>query len=226
MTRRTLTVTEIARNLRAVRRRATAENVTEGRAWYPANRRLLLTFRDDAADVTGDYGGVSDRQAIGVFAAFSQNSTWAANLTMGLKYLQGYGAGMGKVLAECEAIDLRDADPTDYAVMSAAAGQSWLKRADFAANLLGDMERVTCDRWHLAAAFKTAAMDPDRPETFPRGVGRTRDNRSAPWRIAVKLTKETHAAVTEATRRVAAEYGETPAECQAVIWCAMRGTGE
>ena len=179
----------IAENLRAVRAGATPDNVAEGRGWYSAMRGVILAIRDEAFTHTGDHA--SDELAVGVFAAFSQNATWKANVTMATNYLQGMGRGMKRVLAECEIME-EGADPTDYATLG-------LKRADFCANLLGDLSRVTCDRWHLRAAFAT-----DRP---------------------TPLSDDVHALVSEATRVVAAEYGETPAECQAIIWCAVRGTG-
>jgi hypothetical protein len=153
-------------------------------------RGFILAIRDEAYTHTGDLA--SDELAVGVFAAFSQNATWKANVTMATNYLHGMGRGMKRVLAECEVME-EGADPTDYATLG-------LKRADFCANLLGDTWRVTCDRWHLRAAFAT-----DKEPT---------------------LSDDVHALVTEATRIVAAEYGEAPPVCQAIIWCAVRGTGE
>lgn len=185
------TVDAVAANLRAMRSTATTEQVTEGRAWYPAMGKLIRVIRDEAAFETGDHY-VSDALAVGVFAAFSQNATWKANVTMATRYLEGAGRGMTRVLAECHAME-DGADPTEAATLG-------LKRADFCANLLGNMDRVTCDRWHLRAAFAT-----DAPPS---------------------LKADIHELVTEATRLVAAEYGETPAACQAVIWCAIRGDGK
>lgn len=80
-----------------------------------------------------------------------------------------------------------------------------LKRSDFWSNLTGDYEKVTCDRWHLRAAL--GMLDAPKTKSIP-------------------LTPETHARVTEATRRVAKRYRETPAASQAVIWCAVRGDGK
>jgi hypothetical protein len=185
------TVEHVTANLLAVRQSATRTNVLEGRAWYPAMGAMIRTVRDDTACETGDYS-VSDALAVGVFAAFSQNATWKANVTMARNYLLGNGRGMTRVLAECAAME-EGADPTDASVLG-------LKRADFCANLLGVESRVTCDRWHLRAAFAT-----DTPPS---------------------LTPAVHALVTEATRIVAKRYRETPAQCQAVIWCAVRGDGK
>lgn len=186
------TVSAVADNLRAIRAGATDAHVAEGRGWYSAMRGVILAVRDEAFTYTGDHA--SDALAVGVFASFSQNATWKANVTMATNYLHGNGRGMRNVLAECERME-DGADPTDYATLG-------LKRADFCANLLGDMARVTCDRWHLRAAF--GVVGNGKPPT---------------------LNDKVHALVTEATRVVAAENGESPAECQAVIWCAVRGDG-
>lgn len=191
------TIEEFARNLRARREAATPQNVTEGRAWYPAMGRLILTILAEAEAETGDFGGTSPAQAVGIFAAYSQNATWKANVTMASRYLSGGGLrGMKRVCAEIVAIE-DGADPTDAAILG-------LKRADFCANLLGDLGRVTCDRWHLRAAFDS----------------------ETPMGLSGKRGELVHFRVTEATKIVAAEYGETPAECQAVIWCQIRGMGE
>lgn len=184
-------IESIIDNLETVRRSATRAQVLEGRAWYAAMGDFIRSIRDEAAHDTGDYG-VSDALAVGVFAAFSQNATWKANVTMASNYLRGNGRGMKSVLAECE--ELEDgADPTDERTLG-------LKRADFCANLLGIESRVTCDRWHLRAAFAT-----DKPPA---------------------LKPDVHELVTAATRIVAARHRETPAQCQAVIWCAIRGDGK
>ena len=168
----------------------TPEQVAEGTVWYPAARGIIDRLTTDGIDATGDYD-LTPEIVAGVIGAFSQNATWKANMTMARNYVTGKGQnGMARVMAEIAAIE-DGASPTDYAILG-------LKRADFAANMLGDLSRVTCDRWHLRAAFG------DRK---------------------VALTPEVHALVTAATRIVAAEFGEEPATCQAVIWCAIRGTG-
>ena len=184
------TLDTVVANLSAMRQSATPLQVDEGRGWYPAMLGLIRNVADEAFNETGDRA--SDALAVGIFASFSQNATWKANVTMATNYLCGRGRGMRTVLAECARLE-DGARPTDYATLG-------LKRADFCANLLGDHERVTCDRWHLRAAFAT-----DTPPS---------------------LNAEIHALVTEATRIVAAKYHESPAACQAVIWCAVRGDGK
>lgn len=206
----------VLENLRKMRASATDAQIEEGRAWYPSMGQMIRDTADEAAHVTGDRP--SDALAVGVFAAFSQNQSWKGNVTMATRYLHGTGSGMARVLAECDVLEMGE-DPTDYNVLG-------LKRADFCANLLGDESRVTCDRWHLRAALNLAQYDPERPDTFPGGVGRSRDKKTGKWIVCAKLDPEMHALITAATIVVARENGETPAACQAVIWCAVRGDGQ
>lgn len=185
-----LTLPEITANLRAVRASASADQVIEGRAWYPGMRRFIATVAAECADESGDYG-LSLSLAVGVFAALSQNATWKANVTMATNYLSGRDQGMmASVRAEIDRMEAGE-DP------STAIGA--LKRPDFYRNLMGDENAVTCDRWHLRAAYNGADK--------------------------VKLTAQVRDLVTIATHIVAAEYDESPASCQAVIWCAVRPSG-
>ena len=185
-----MTTRKIAANLRRIRRNATAEHVAEGRAWYGEARTLAETLADEAFEATGD--AVSVEFAAGVLAAFSQNATWKANVTMARRYLTGQGQnGMASVMAEIDAME--SGVPPHEAIGA-------LKRPDFWRNMVGDKTAVTCDRHHLRAAYGADTK--------------------------ISLTPDVHAAVTEATRIVADEFGETPADCQAVIWCAVRGDGK
>jgi hypothetical protein len=164
--------------------------------------RLIRELSLEAADVTGDYQ-IEHGLAVAIFCAFSQNATWKANVTMATNYLEGNGRGMRSVLAECEAIE-------DWYASEGAEGTHprdalGLKRGDFWSNLTGDYEKVTCDRWHLRAAF--GMLDAPKSKSIP-------------------LTPEVRALVTEATVRVSKRYRETPAATQAVIWCAVRGDGK
>lgn len=180
---------QIVQNLRAERAAATPAQIAEGRDWYPTMGILMADLADEAFDATGD--PISPEFVAGIVAAFSQNATWKANVTMARRYLGGGGLrGLPSVVREIEAIEA-GTDPRE------AIGH--LKRPDFYANLTGDLEPVTCDRWHLRAATGS-----DK----------------------VKLDARVHDLVTRATREVAAEYGEEPATCQAIIWCVQRGDGK
>lgn len=182
-------VAAIVGRLRAIRAAATPAQVDEGRAWYPAMGRFISEIARESFNHTGDH--VSKSLAVGVFAAFSQNATWRANVTMATRYLNGGGLrGLKSVVAEIERME----DGEDPATAIGA-----LKRPDFYRNLMGLHTYVTCDRWHLRAAY---------------GVDK------------VTLTAQIRANVTAATRTVAAEYGESASACQAVIWCAVRPSGD
>lgn len=174
----------IADNLRAIRANATPLQVEEGRAWYPAMGRLI-------AEIARETGN-SKSFACGVFAAFSQNSTWKANVTMATNYLAGRPqGGMRSVLSELSR--MREGEDPASAIGA-------LKRPDFYRNLMGRHTYVTCDRWHLRAAY---------------GEG-----------TKVQLSPDVRLNVTLATRIVAREFGESASACQAVIWCAVRGDGK
>jgi len=181
-------VAQVAYNLRAWRTSATAAQTEEGREWYPSNGIAIAEIASDAFDSTGD--AVSPEFACAVFAAYSQNATWKANVTMASRYLNGSGPfGLANVQRECEEIE----NATDPLAVDLG-----LKRTAFMRNLSGDLNPVTCDRWHIEA-----------------GYGQ---------RLA--LTEPLRATLQAATEIVAAEFGEAPAECQAVIWCAIRGDGK
>lgn len=174
----------IASNLRAIRASATPTQVEEGRAWYPAMGRLIAEIARETDQ--------SKSFACGVFAAFSQNSTWKANVTMATNYLSGRPqGGMRSVLAELDRMRAGE-DP--------ATAIGALKRPDFYRNLMGRHTYVTCDRWHLRAAYGEGSK--------------------------VQLSPRVREDVTQATRLVAREFGESASACQAVIWCAIRGDGK
>lgn len=179
---------DIVANLRAIRSAASSDQVREGRAWYPAMGRLIAVIGEDAAADSGI--PVSKSLAVGVFAAYSQNATWKANVTMATKYLTTRELrGMKTVIAE---IALMEAGTDPREALGA------LKRPDFYSNLMGDYSVVTCDRWHLRAALGEQKY---------------------------ALTPEVRDAVTSATRELATEFEESPAACQAVIWCTVRPSG-
>jgi len=181
-------VAQVTATLRRKRRAASAACVEAGTRWYPENGALMERIAQEAFTATGD--PITSGFVAGIVAAFSQNATWKANITMARNYCLGTGQnGMQRVMDEIHALE-EDAYPP--------AIFSGLKRGDFWRNLTGDLSAVTCDRWHLRAAFG------DRK---------------------VSLTPEVHALVTEATTRVAAEFDEAPATTQAIIWCHVRGTG-
>lgn len=190
------TESQMVENLRAVRAAASAEQVREGREWYPAAGRLVRELAAECrilkSDCIDDFLTVADVAAI--ISAYSQNQGWKGNITIARRFLSGDASGMKSVLAECERI-LDGEDPAT--VLLGKGGQS--KRPDFWRNILGRHTYVTCDRWHKRAAG--CIGDPN-------------------------LTPALREMITRATRRVAREYGESASACQAVCWCVMRGTGQ
>lgn len=133
----------IVSNLRAIRASSTPDQVREGRAWYPAMGRLIATIGQECAEAAGTE--ISREFAVGVFAAYSQNATWKANVTMATRYLTTRELrGMGCVTSKLSAMEA-GTDPGE------AMGGA-LKLTDFYRNLIGEDQFVTCDRWHIQAA--------------------------------------------------------------------------
>lgn len=183
---------DMTARLDIIRASASAAQIADGRSWYYRNGRMIRLVAAAARNATGDHSLTNDHAAA-VFAAFSQNATWKANVTMATNYLMGRGQnGLDNVMTELAAME-EGADPT--VILMGKSGQS--KRPDFYRNLIGRHTYVTCDRWHITAA-----------------CGRTFD-----------LLPSVRERITVATRAVAAKYGETPMQCQAVVWCVMRGDG-
>lgn len=134
---------EIVANLRAIRASSSPEQIREGRGWYPAMGRAIAIIGQECADETGTE--ISREFAVGVFAAYSQNATWKANVTMATRYLMTRELrGMGCVTSKLAAME-SGMDPAE------AMGGA-LKLTDFYRNLIGEDQYVTCDRWHIQAS--------------------------------------------------------------------------
>lgn len=127
-----------------------------------------------------------------VAAILSPRAPWDANVAAALAIMTGASTDGMTVLPARVAL-AREYVATLRVDM---LGTSPKVRA-FACNLAGCGECVTSDAWHVRAA-----------------TGR-RDGSIASCGCE-------HAAIAEATRTVAAEYGETAAQTQAIVWVAIR----
>lgn len=141
------TAEQVAANIRGYRSAATPDQTAEGTDWYPLNGSAIAEIASDAFDATGDY--VAPDAACAIFAAYSQNASWKANVTMATRYLNGSGpfglTNVRREVSEIEEIVAAGGDP-----LSVDLG---LKRGPFAANLAGDLKPVTCDRHHIEVGF-------------------------------------------------------------------------
>jgi hypothetical protein len=188
---------DLVSNIRSMRASADPDAVRDGRAWYPGMVAIMAAHASDT--------GLSIEQCAAVYAATSINTGWSQNLKNASAALADYGAGilpfanggtLGLIISKVRAI-IAGADIET----TLSADPKNLKIKNFTRNLAGDFEAVTVDRWAMRVAYATI------------------DNGYVP-------TGEEYATIADAYRIVAAEFGETPADTQAITWVAIRGTGE
>lgn len=184
-------------NIRSMRATASKQDVRDGRAWYSGMLSIMAAHASET--------GLSIDQCAAVYAATSINTGWAQNLKNGAGALADYAAGntpfanggtLGMIISKVRAI-------IDGAEIDAtlSTDPKNLKIKNFARNLAGDFEAVTVDRWAMRVAYATI------------------DNGYVP-------TGDEYRTIADAYRTVAAEFGEAPADTQAITWCAIRGTGK
>jgi hypothetical protein len=190
-------VDQIVANIRAMRAEATEEDVRDGRAWYPGMLSVMAAHANDT--------GLSVAQCAAVYAACSINTGWAQNLRNGAGALADFAAGrepfanggtLGMIIDKVRRII---AGEDIDATLSADPNN--LKIRSFTRNMSGNYDAVTVDRWAMRVAYATI------------------DNGYVP-------TGAEYQTIADAYRTVAAEFGETPADTQAITWCVIRGTGE
>lgn len=209
--------TRLVRNILAVYDAATPEQLAEGASWYPSMNRLM---REHAATST-----LTVEQVAGIYSATSPNTTFAHNLALATRAIADFNAGnvwhvwycedncartaagltclghgtgygcTGKVVAKVSAI-MRGHNPD--AVLSSTAR---MKLRCFAANLAGDYNVVTVDRWayRVAYALTTGGKAPQGAE----------------YRL-----------IADAYVQAAKQRNVNPATMQAVTWCVARGKGD
>lgn len=202
----------IIANIRTYRAAASEENVRDGQAWYPA---MLSIMRAHAADT-----GLSVLDCAMVYAAASINTSWDRNIALASGALADYAAGNevyangGTLIMTVEKtfgiltgtinLDNFVGDPDNYKIRC------------FSRNLSGDYEAVTVDRWALRAAHAFA----DCPN------GGEPCKRNGKHGCGYVPTGAEYLAIADAYRIVAAEFDETPAATQAIVWCVVRGSGD
>jgi hypothetical protein len=170
-------------NLRQAHDRVLPHHVAGGESWY-----------HDA----GEFGrqqarkyGVDERTGVGILAALSAGTEWSSNKTKYVKVLQAHAAGRpfpyGPGLdahVKAKAI-LEGADPARQFASSPKIGQ-------FFAGLMGDLDKLTIDRWALRTATR----------------GKLDKVSSGPVRSQIE----------QAWRQVAKEYNMPAAVSQAALW--------
>lgn len=179
------------RNLRTIAAELSPAAIKGGADWYARANGTALR-------IAADYSGVSPADVAAVLAILSPANKWKRN-QWDARALIAHWHGGGKA-DDSDAPLVCTYGPNKrkaYAYLDGDRAQlSGPKVESFAANIRGDHEYVTLDRWAVRAALK-------------------RDNpgRDAP-------------AIAAAYRKVAAEHGYTPAAFQAVVWVHIRGESE
>lgn len=167
---------------------ATPEQVAEGSAWY-ANIRELV------AKLAQQYG-LEKETVAHVISALSPRCRWENNLPEAENYLRAFTdtllSGLGYPLAST----YKNNRIRAWAILARNARCVGRKTAAFAANLLGDEERVTVDVWAIRAATKCKLAAVDSPSRYY--------------------------AVQKAYQRVAKGTQWTPAQVQAIVWVTIR----
>lgn len=195
---------------------AGTDAATDGIRWYSDAEALI------AADA--ERTGLPVSTVAAVYAACSINASWAANRTIASRWLQ-YATGeraerpgcLQAVANRCaDALSERPSTLEDAERVLAQGGTASDKVCSFVANFHGIADRVTVDRWAIVGAG-LAELQP-----HPKKAGVV-----MPCATHGKApTGARYAAVRDAYRDVAAEFGVAPRDLQAVVWVAVRGAAQ
>lgn len=191
MARTPTTVRSIQRRLLRILSSADETQLEMGRSWYP-------TARQFAATLHAEYPQYSYEQVAGVIAVISPQLRWSTNQARARDYINLHAIGVGAkdwTPKLFQGRNMRKAEAVLDGDLTAIVGP---KVTAFYANLLGDEDQITIDRWHTFAAI---------------GVNRVPSVRQ-------------RRVIQQATLRVAKKMGLTPAALQACVWVVVRGAAE
>lgn len=172
----------------------------EYKVWYAKER---LTCRKIARDF-----GITVRQAAGIVAAYSQNNDWEGNIRDVRTFLANptnhglalaYGPSL-RILQGERPLDVLAADGVKYAQKSGRMigfARDPFKLRNFYRALCGDPDALTMDRWAARAADPTLTNPKNERE---------------------------YNALCEDYREAARLRRQRPADMQAIVWCAVRGS--
>ena len=203
-------------NIRSMRAAASPDAVREGETWYPANARIM---REHA-----NASGLSVLQCAAIYSATSANTQWAQNVKLATRAIADGSLNGGTLGSTCAKVNAIIAGAPIFETLS--SDPKALKTKNFTLNMSGtDYDAVTCDRWHVRAA--TAWSDCEFRGTAPCARNKATGALIGRGHGCGYVPKGAeYEAIAAATRTVAAEFGETPATTQAIVWCVIRGTGE
>jgi hypothetical protein len=196
-------------NIRSFYDRASAQDIIDGRTWYPSMARIM---REHA-----NRSGLRVRQCAAIYAATSINTPWSRNLALAAQsindYENGYdalrnGGTLRMVVSKVRRI-IASTDDTDIDAILTKDRNNY-KIVSFTRNLCDD-DAVTVDRW----AYRIA--------TNFEGCTCTRSNTHGCGKVP---TGREYIAIANAYREVAKLVNERVQDLQAITWCVVRGTGE
>ena len=204
------TIMNYQANIRSYYDRASADQIAEGRAWYPS---MAATLANDAAR-----SGLRIAQVAAVYAANSINTPWARNLALASRAIADHAAGrdalcdggtLGMIIGKVRAAIAATSDDAIDGIMTSDPHN--LKIVNFRRNLIDDPDAVTVDRWAFRIATNFEGCECVKANTH--GCGKV-------------PTGNEYRAIADAYRAVASEVGERAHDLQAITWCVVRGTGE
>lgn len=199
-------------NIRAAMNAATKSDIKAGELWYARMLRITTAY--------GARLGLTPHQVGGVFAAYSINTPWGANLRMVSRLLHIRAPFRGTLtdsivkaerIMSGEDIDTVLAPPK--VLKHSIRPNDAYKTRMFARACSGDEDAVVVDRWALSVAQGWAEC----PNKSPRPCGKS--GRHSCQRVP---TGDEYLAVAEAYRKVARRRKHSPIQVQAIVWVQAR----
>lgn len=177
-------------------RSASADQIVEGKRWYPEAIKTLEELR-----LTSGLQ-LDSKPVAAICAVLSPRITWQSNVEGVRRILRGVRQGTSLIPSGIAGLAKNRIRAWEIARgIGTTADVSGPKVSAFYANLCGDFQRVTCDTWAARAA----------------GIDDKHSNH---------LDRYRYVYLERAYQVVAAELGFQPAELQAICWIVVRGKGE
>jgi hypothetical protein len=191
-------------NIDAAMHAADDASIAAGARWY---RRMSIITHGHAARLN-----VSPVAIGGVYAAYSINTPWHANLRMVAVLLRARVPYRGTLTDSIEKAERILSGEDAYTVLSSKDGKS-RKTRSFALACSGDYSSVVVDRWAYGVATGWAECPKHGRPCGKNGKGH------ACTRVPEGSEYD---AIADAYRAVASMWGMEPAIVQAIVWVAAR----
>lgn len=199
-------------NIRSAMNAATTGDVRIGERWYARMDSLTAGYAQ-RLDLT-------PQQVGGVFAAYSINTPWGANLRMASRLMHiraPYRGTLTDSIVKAERImsgeDIDDVLSPPKVLKHSIKPSDKYKTRMFARACSGDEDAVVVDRWALSVAQGWAEC----PNKSPKPCGK--NNRHSCQRVP---TGDEYLTVAAAYAKVARRRKHTPRQVQAIVWVQAR----